>query len=212
MKTLLNSLLSCSLAVVLIGFSGCQDTKKKPTTACEKKISAKKSTKKTTHSKKNGTKVAGLYNNFDQSFSETNFGDEADKLSFIDDQPVELFDPKSFDSTDEAEKISSLSVADQQALEDEVNSLVALWQSEDAGNGQVSVDFKSLFLDEETQKPLAQESVHADQKVAQSDVDETTRNIETEELRSVEQIANLEQEQIEEVEGEIRSASTNLMA
>jgi hypothetical protein len=69
-----------------------------------------------------------------------------------------------------------------------------------------------LFLDEETQKPLAQESVHADQKVAQSDVDETTRNIETEELRSVEQIANLEQEQIEEVEGEIRSASTNLMA
>ncbi len=212
LKTLLNSLLSCSLAVVLLGFSGCQDTKKKPTTASEKKVVAKKNTKKTAHSKKNETKVAALYNNLDQSFSETNFRDEADKLSFIDDQPVEIFDPNPFDTTEEAEKISALSIADQQALEEEVNSLVALWQSEDAGNGQVSVDFKSLFLDEETQKPSAQEPVHVDQKVAHNEDEETARSIETNELRSIEQIANLEQEEIEEIEGELRSASTNLMA
>ncbi|MBM3894223.1 hypothetical protein FJ366_01345 [Candidatus Dependentiae bacterium] len=215
MKTLLKSLLSCSLTVVLLGFSGCTDTKKKSNTNSPKKVTTKKTVKKSVKTDKNDTKVASLYNNADRSFSDSSLEDEGNRLSFIDDQPIELFDQKSFDPSEEDEKLSALSPADQQALEAEVNSLVALWQSEDAeNNNQVSVDFKSLFLDDEITKSPAPEQIHTEQKVAENDASETTKSFETEELETLQYLANLEQEEGEEIEASNPTPSTesNLLA
>jgi hypothetical protein len=163
MKKLLTSLLSCSLVFALLGFSGCSDTS-------SKKVKSEQSKKMTQKSKapkavkcsksKETRKTASLYNDSESSFPD----DEYEKLSFIDEQ--EDFVPELFDE-DSTEKVSQLSITEKEDLEREVTKLVALWRAEEeAKPSDLSVNFKSLYLDEEPIKGIVDPAIGSN-KVAE---------------------------------------------
>ena len=137
MKKLLSALLSCSLTILLLGFSGCCDTKCKksaPAVACKAKD------KKCAVKKQKGTqeKVASLYNPVEEN---ADFEQFAYLNERIDD----------FDTSTEAANdiIDGLNPEEQAELNNEIEHLVSLWKTDE--ENPVTVDFKTLYLD--TNKP-----------------------------------------------------------
>jgi len=209
MKKLLTSLLSCSLVFVLLGFSGCNDTTSKKAISAPSKVDTKKTkgAKTAKYAKpKKTTKTAALYNDYSSSFSD----DDYEKLSFIDEQ--DDFDPELFDK-DGAEKVSSLSIAEQEALEDEVTKLVALWRAEEeAQPSDLSVNFKSLYLDDEPIKGIVDPEIST-HKVAE--LESETKAPELEEVTHT-VVASLNNELLDDTKSiepdEVKSPEQNLVA
>ena len=212
MKKLLTSLLSCSLVFVLLGFSGCNDTTSKKAVSSPSKVDSKKTkAPKTTKcaKPKATTKTASLYNDSANSFSD----DEYEKLSFIDEQ--EDFNPELFDE-ESTEKVSSLSLAEQEALEEEVTKLVALWRAEEeAQPSDLSVNFKSLYLDEEPIKGIVDPEIST-HKVAE--LESETKAPELEEVAHT-VVASLSNELLDNADAtrsiepdEVKSPEQNLVA
>lgn len=143
MKTLLNALLSCSAAFLLVGCSSCG---KQANSGAPKKVVAQKTQKCQKKGQKKSapaatTKVA--YNAVPSD--ELPSDDELNHLAFLNENfLVEDYDTH-LDAANNA--VESLSPEEKDALNEEINHLVSLWKTDES---DLRVDFKTLYLDSNT--------------------------------------------------------------